>query len=95
MSSAAPEKINHPAHYLAGKIEVIDFIEDQKFDFHIGNVVKYLARAGRKHKDSELEDLKKAAWYLQRKIVRLENEMPTPHASAELRKHMRAGKPTL
>jgi len=65
-------KIDHPQHYNVGKIEVIDFIEDQALGFHVGNVVKYLARS--KHKGKELEDLKKASWYLNRFIVRLEAE---------------------
>ena len=60
------DPINHPAHYTMGKIEVIDFIEDQKLPYHLGNVVKYLCRAA--HKGKELEDLKKAAWYLDRYI---------------------------
>lgn len=58
--------INHPSHYNRGKIEVIDFIEDQGLSFHLGNVVKYIARAG--HKGNKLEDLKKARWYLDRYI---------------------------
>lgn len=66
------EKVNHPAHYNVGSIEVIDAIEDWKLGFHLGNVVKYVARAG--HKGSELEDLKKAEWYLQRKIAKLEGK---------------------
>lgn len=60
------EKVDHPKHYNAGKIEVIDAIEDWKLGFHEGNVVKYIARA--KHKGTELEDLRKAAWYLNRAI---------------------------
>lgn len=63
------EKVDHPSHYNTGKIEVIDFIEDQKLGFHEGNVVKYVARA--KHKGTELEDLRKAAWYLNRAIEQL------------------------
>ena len=63
-----PEKINHPSHYADGKIEVIDFIEDKKLNFNLGNVVKYVARAGKKDKSKELEDLKKALWYLEREI---------------------------
>lgn len=58
--------VNHPPHYNFGKIEVINVIEDWKLEYHEGNVVKYIARA--KHKGNELEDLKKAAWYLNRKI---------------------------
>lgn len=68
------DKINHPRHYANGKIEVIDFIEDKGLSFNLGNVVKYVARAGRKKSSGKsldakaLEDLKKAAWYLQREI---------------------------
>lgn len=54
--------VDHPTHYNTGKIEVIDFITDQNLGFHEGNVVKYLCRA--KHKNNEVEDLKKAKWYL-------------------------------
>jgi len=60
------DKVNHPSYYNAGKIEVIDFIEDQQLDFHLGCVVKYICRA--KHKLQELEDLEKGLWYLQRKV---------------------------
>lgn len=58
--------INHPSHYTRGKIEVIDFIEDQQLPYHLGNVIKYIARAG--HKGDKLEDLQKARWYLDRYI---------------------------
>lgn len=51
--------INHPSHYTRGKIEVIDFIEDQQLLYHLGNVIKYIARAG--YKGDKLEDLKKSA----------------------------------
>ena len=62
------DNINHPAHYTDGKIEVIDFIEDKKLPYHLGNVIKYISRAGKKNPDTELEDLKKAQWYLNRYI---------------------------
>lgn len=65
------DMVNHPTHYTFGEIEVIDAIEDWKLEFHEGNVVKYVARAN--HKDKRLEDLKKAAWYLNRKIEMLES----------------------
>lgn len=58
--------IDHPSHYNRGKIEVIDFIEDQGLSFHLGNVIKYVTRAGAK--GDKLEDLKKARWYLDRYI---------------------------
>ena len=65
------EMINHPSHYNQG-IEAIDYIESHKMNFCIGNVIKYITRA--KHKGTELEDLKKSLWYLQREIDRLEKE---------------------
>ena len=63
------EMINHPRHYNQG-IEAIDYIESHKMGFNIGNVIKYVTRA--KHKGTELQDLKKALWYLDREIKRLE-----------------------
>ena len=66
--------VNHPAHYTDGKIEVIEFIEDKGLNFHRGNAVKYISRAGKKDSAKEIEDLKKAVWYLNREIGRLEKE---------------------
>lgn len=71
--------INHPQHYTLGKIEVIDFIEDKGLNFNLGNVVKYVARAGHKKSSGKsmdakaLEDLKKAQWYLNREIATRES----------------------
>jgi len=65
--------VNHPSHYNIGKIEVIDFIEDQNLGFHLGNTVKYVCRAGKKVDSDELIDLQKAAWYLNRYIAKLAN----------------------
>jgi hypothetical protein len=62
-----PDPVNHPAHYKAGGIETIDFIEAKDLNYRLGNVVKYVARAGRKATDP-IEDLKKARWYLDREI---------------------------
>ena len=67
------DAVNHPLHYTSGKIETIDFIEDQGINFHRGNAVKYIVRAGKKDPEKEIEDLKKAAWYINREIARLEN----------------------
>ena len=64
------DNVNHPSHYTDGKIEVIDFIEDKGLNFHRGNAVKYIARAGKKNPDKEVEDLEKAVWYLKREIER-------------------------
>lgn len=65
-----PDPINHPPHYTFGKIEVITVIEDWGLSFHLAQVVKYVARS--KHKGSELEDLRKAKWFLDRLITSLE-----------------------
>lgn len=62
------DNVNHPSHYADGKIEVIDFIEDKKLGFNLGNTVKYISRAGKKNPDKYVEDLQKAAWYLNREI---------------------------
>lgn len=67
------DAVNHPAHYTSGNIETIDFIEEKTLNFHRGNAVKYIVRAGKKDPKKEIEDLKKAAWYINREIARLEN----------------------
>ena len=66
------DMVNHPAHYTDGKIEVIDYIEDKKLGYCLGNAIKYISRAGKKDKSKEIEDLKKAAWYIARRIKELE-----------------------
>lgn len=71
----AVDLVNEPPHYLAGGIETIDYIEAKGFNYNLGNVCKYISRAG--HKGDTIEDLKKAAWYLNREISRLEKEAIT------------------
>lgn len=66
--------VEHPTYYNAGRIEVIDFIEDQNLGFHLGNAVKYICRAGKKDPDKTSEDLKKAIWYIERYIKTLWRE---------------------
>jgi hypothetical protein len=70
------DAVHHPSHYNQGKIEVIDAIEDWQLEFHEGNVVKYVARA--QHKGTRVQDLEKAAWYLNRKIENLKSVQSTP-----------------
>lgn len=65
----APDPVNRPAHYTAGGIETIDFIEAKRLGYNLGNVVKYITRSGLK--GSQLEDLRKAQWYLSREIATL------------------------
>lgn len=64
------EHVNHPSHYGGDTpYEAIKVIEAWNLDFHLGNTVKYISRAGKK--DNLLQDLKKAKWYLDRKIEQL------------------------
>lgn len=72
MSTAS---VDHPAHYREGGLEVIDIIDafpHIQGSFNLGNVVKYVLRAGRKDRGTYGEDLRKAAWYLDREIGRLQ-----------------------
>jgi len=64
------EAVNHPEHYNKhpSGIECIDVV--RHFNFNLGNVIKYLWRAP--HKGATIEDLKKAAWYLQDEIAQME-----------------------
>lgn len=65
------DNVNHPQHYTKGGIEVIDAIEAWGLNFRLANVIKYVARSD--HKNNKLEDLKKARWYLDREISKLES----------------------
>ena len=78
------DKVDHPDHYQSGildpdgtsRYEAIKVIEAWQLGFHLGNVVKYISRAGKKH-DRVLEDLKKAHWYLTRYIEEMEKKCIT------------------
>ena len=65
------DSVNHPKHYTDGKIEVIEYIEDKKLGFCLGNAVKYISRAGKKDPYKEVEDLMKAVWYIKRRITEI------------------------
>jgi hypothetical protein len=72
------DQVNHPQHYGGedNPYEAIKVIDAWELGFSLGNTVKYISRAGKKNKQKELEDLKKALWYLQHHITKLEkNEM--------------------
>ena len=60
--------VNHPPHYKSGGMEVIDVIEAFGLDYCTGNAIKYLLRCGKKDIAPPVEDLKKAIWYIERKI---------------------------
>lgn len=70
------EKVNHPAHYggADNTYEAIKVIEAWELGFCLGNTVKYISRAGKKN--DLLEDLRKARWYLDREIAKLQAKIP-------------------
>jgi hypothetical protein len=72
----AAERVNHPPHYGGADnlYEAIKVIEAWGLGFCLGNTVKYISRAGKKDAGTELEDLKKARWYLDREISRRDVE---------------------
>lgn len=72
MEEAKKEEVNHPAHYGGADnvYEAIKVIDAWQLNFCLGNCVKYIARAD--HKGNRITDLRKAMWYLQHEIERLE-----------------------
>lgn len=72
----AKEAVDHPNHYGGhdNPFEAIKVIEAWGLGFCLGNAVKYISRAGKKPGNSELQDLRKARWYIDREIQRLEAE---------------------
>lgn len=71
------EMVSHPQHY-GGKdnvYEAIKVIDAWDLGFSLGNTVKYISRAGKKNQTKELEDLKKALWYLNHHIENLETKL--------------------
>ena len=65
----ADDLVNRRIHYRGQKYEAIDIIEDYELGFHLGNVVKYVLRSGKKFET--IQDLSKAIWYLERYIDKL------------------------
>lgn len=90
-NNAENDPVNNPSHYTDGKIEVIDFIEDKKLNFHRGNAVKYIARTGKKDPSKEIEDLEKAQWYLNREIQKLKTEKSLYHENGIIKKENSIG----
>ena len=67
----------NPSYYNSTKISPIDYIEDQNLGFCLGNAIKYISRAGKKNPSTEIEDLEKAMWYIERRIKELQAEKPS------------------
>lgn len=77
------ERVDHPLHYNTYQgLEIIDLVE--QMNFNRGNAVKYISRAGIKDPTTEIEDLEKARWYLDREIKRIKgkdvDQAKTPEA---------------
>jgi len=72
------EQVNHPSYYggVDNPYETIKVIEAWGLNFNLGNTVKYISRADKK--ENNVQDLEKAAWYLDREIRRLKG-MPDPN----------------
>jgi hypothetical protein len=68
------DMVNHPPHYTQGKIEVLDFILDQKLGYLEGQVIKYLCRAP--HKGTQAMDYHKAQFYLNKLVEMHEIKRP-------------------
>ena len=70
------EQVNHPLHYggVDNPYEAIKVIDAWNLDFCLGNVVKYISRAGKKGNNSAEQDLKKALWYLEHEIESMKGE---------------------
>ncbi len=81
------DPVNHPSHYCDGGIETLDFITAKNLDFFLGQVCKYISRAGKKDPDKELEDLEKAQFYLNRKIELMKEKQQTEREQKGGRDH--------
>ena len=80
---------NGPSYYKRGTCDVWDFIREQGLNFHLGNAIKYICRAG--YKDSKIQDLEKAIHYLNNELhhekdlyFRASQGIPYPIQSTEL-----------
>jgi hypothetical protein len=73
------DAVNHPAHYNQHPSGVECITVTEHMNFNLGNAVKYIWRAGLKS-DAPITDLKKALWYVQREVARLEAAAPTDAA---------------
>lgn len=81
-SSPDHDPVNNPSHYTAyDGLQIIDLTEQMNLNRR--NAVKYVARAGLKNKDTEIEDLEKAGWYIQREIERLQKRKDEDQVSVQ------------
>lgn len=75
------DAVQNPQYYTDTKIEVIEYIEDKNLGFCLGNAIKYISRAGKKHsadksdKEKMIQDLNKSIWYINRRIKEIEEDL--------------------
>lgn len=76
MSKNTKEAVNHPSHYggASNVYEHIKVVDAWGLDYRLGNATKYIIRAGRKNPKKTIEDLKKAIFYIQSKVDKLEQQ---------------------
>ena len=72
-----------PSHYTRGSIEVWDFIRDQELNYHLGNAIKYICRAGFKGDNTKAQDLKKAIHYLENELEHTTLHQPKLRRSSD------------
>lgn len=82
-SSPLHDPVSHPSHYTSDPSGIECITITRHRNFNIGNAIKYLWRAGLKSSDTTIQDLKKAIWYIQDEIKRLENFSQIVKQSAE------------
>ena len=70
-----------PDHYARGSIEPWDYIRDQGLNYHLGNAIKYISRAGKKDGATYCQDLQKAIHYLQNEISNVPTQQPSDRVS--------------
>ena len=75
--------MDSPSHYTRGSIEVWDFIRDQGLNYHLGNAIKYISRAGHKSTESKVSDLKKAIHYLENELQHTTLSVDEPERSSD------------
>lgn len=85
--------VDHPAYYGGedNPYEAIKIIEALDLGFCLGNAIKYIVRAGEKDTTAEAEDLRKAVWYLERRIQQLGKAPPCPHCRGVPEEHAVVG----
>jgi len=72
-----------PSHYTRGSVEVWDFIRDQQLNYHLGNAIKYICRAGFKSNNTKAQDLKKAIHYLENELDNTTLQEPITFGSSD------------